>query len=135
MEDIPMAGILRTAGTLWIAGVLLGASGCGSHATPQPADSAQAQAALRAALESWKAGETPENLEKQSPPIHVKDVDWVGGFRLVDFKADAEGKLVGYEMNYTVVLELKSPKGASVKKKAVYTVTTRPDVFISRQEG
>ena len=29
-------------------------------------------------------------------------------------------------MNYPVVLELKSPKGKSVKKTAVYTVTTRP---------
>jgi hypothetical protein len=130
-----MAGIVRTAASLWVAGVLLTASGCGLHATPQPADSTQAQAALRAALESWKAGEKPDHLEELSPPIHVKDVDWVGGFRLVDFKADAEGKLVGYEMNYTVVLELKSPKGASVKKKAIYTVTTRPEVFISRQEG
>ena len=38
-------------------------------------------------------------------------------------------------MNYPVVLELKSPKGKSVKKNAVYTVTTRPELLVSRQEG
>ena len=78
-------------------------------------------------LDAWKAGETPEDLAKRSPPIHVKDVDWSGGFRLVSYKAGDEGKLVGYDMNYPVVLELKSPKGKSVKKTAVYTVTTQPE--------
>ena len=43
-------------------------------------------------LDAWKAGETPESLEKQSPPIHVKDADWNGGFRLVGYKAGAEGQ-------------------------------------------
>ena len=62
-------------------------------------------------------------------------MDWKGGFRLVGYKADADGKLVGYDMNYPVVLELKSPKGKSVKKNAVYTVTTSPELLISRQEG
>ena len=38
-------------------------------------------------------------------------------------------------MNYPVVLELKSPKGDSVKKTAVYTVTTSPELLVSRQEG
>lgn len=130
-----MIRIGRTAGTLCVAGLLLTASGCGAGGAPQPADSAQALAALRAALESWKAGEKPEALATQSPPIHVKDMDWEGGFRLVDFRADAEGKLSGYDMNYPVVLELKNPKGLSVKKNAVYTVTTRPALLVSRQEG
>jgi hypothetical protein len=130
-----MIAIMRTTATLWLAVVLLTASGCGSGRTPETADSEKARAALRAALESWKAGEKPEDLKKQSPPIHVKDADWDRGFRLVNFKADAEGRLAGYDMNYPVVLQLKSPKGAAVKKNAVYTVTTQPELVIARQEG
>jgi hypothetical protein len=38
-------------------------------------------------------------------------------------------------MNYPVLLELKNPKGSTVKKKAVYTITTSPEVLILRQEG
>jgi hypothetical protein len=130
-----MIGIMRIAATLSVAGLLLTASGCGAGGTPETADSAQAQAALRAALESWKSGQKPEDLARQSPPIHVKDADWDGGFRLVDFRADAQGKLAGYDVNYAVVLELKSPKGVPIKKNAVYTITTRPELVIARQEG
>jgi hypothetical protein len=129
-----MTGIRRALAP-WAGAILvLMASGCGGG-PPRPADSSQAREALRAALDSWKAGQRPEDLARQSPAIHVKDVDWTEGFRLVDYKADADGRLVGYDMNYPVVLELKSPRGKAVKKNAVYTVTTRTDVFISRQEG
>jgi hypothetical protein len=38
-------------------------------------------------------------------------------------------------MNYSVLLELKSAKGGSIKKNAVYTVTTRPRILVARQEG
>lgn len=130
-----MIGIARTTAAVWLAGLLLTATGCGSGGSPRAADPEKARAALLAALESWKAGEAPEELTKRTPPIRVKDVDWGGGFRLVGFKADAEGKLAGYDMNYPVVLELKSPRGVAVKKSAVYTVTTLPELVISRQEG
>src|SRR5262249_17448545 len=130
-----MIEIARKTGPFWIAAILLLASGCGSGAASQPAESTKAQAALQAALESWKAGEPPEHRATLTPPIPIKDGDWGGGFRLVDFNADAQGRLVGYDMNYSVDLELKSPKGTTVKKKAVYTVTTHPELFISRQEG
>jgi hypothetical protein len=130
-----MNGFVRALAPWAGAGLLLIASGCGVGGQPQPTDSEQARAALRAALDSWKAGEKPEVLARQSPAIHVKDVDWDGGFRLVAYRADADGRLVGYDMNYPVVLELKSPRGVAVKKNAVYTVTTRNEVFISRQEG
>jgi hypothetical protein len=130
-----MTKLERAIGTGWIAGVLLIASGCGAGNRPDNADATQARAALSAALDAWKAGQKPKVLAQRSPPIHVKDVDWDGGFRLVDYKSEAEGKLVGYDMNYPVDLELRSPTGSSVKKKAVYTVTTRPELLVSGQEG
>jgi hypothetical protein len=119
----------------WLAGVLLLATGCGTGQVGHTADADQAQQALRAVLDAWKAGETPENLAKRTPAIHVKDVEWLDGFRLLSYSPGGEGKLVGYDMNYTVTLELKSPKGKAVKRSAVYTITTRPELLVMRQEG
>jgi hypothetical protein len=130
-----MTRIVRATGTVWIAIVVLSASGCGIGGSPQAADSAQARTALRTALDAWKAGEKPEELAKRTPPLHIKDGDWKDGFQLIGYEANTDGKLVGYDMNYPVNLELKSPKGATVKKKAVYTVTTKPELIVSRQEG
>jgi hypothetical protein len=108
---------------------------CGCGAGVQTADPGQAQATLRVVLDAWKAGETPADLEKRAPSIHVNDLDWNAGFRLVGYQAGDEGKLVGFDMNYPVVLELKGPKGRALKKHAVYTVTTRPQLLVLRQEG
>lgn len=108
--------------------------GCGG-ATPHTADATQAQEALHKVLDAWKAGDTPEKLAEQTPPIRVSDVDWTQGFKLVSYQLGEEGRLVGFDMNYAVVLELKSPKGKAVKKKAVYTVTTHPELLVLRQEG
>jgi hypothetical protein len=67
--------------------------------------------------------------------LHIKDVDWNDGFKLIGYEANTDGRLVGYDMNYPVNLELKSPKGTTLKKKAMYTVTTKPELIVSRQEG
>jgi hypothetical protein len=118
-----------------VATALVELSGCGMGGSATPADPNQAKNALSAALDAWKNGGKPADLEKHSPPIHVRDVDWIGGFSLVSYKADKAGKLSGYDMNYPVDLELKTPKGETVKKSAVYTVTTGAELLISRQEG
>jgi hypothetical protein len=129
----------RTAGKLrswWFAGALalIGPAGCGSP-NPPAAEPSRAHDALRAALDAWKAGETPEALSKRTPSIHVSDTDWKGGFRLIGYQAGEAGRLVGFDMTYPVVLELKDRKGRSVKKTAVYTVSTNPQLLVLRQEG
>jgi hypothetical protein len=118
-----------------VAAALVAMSGCGMGGSATPADPNQAKNALSAALDAWKNGGKPSDLEKLSPPIHVRDVDWTGGSSLVSYKADKDGKLSGYDMNYPVDLEMKTPKGETVKKSAVYTVTTGAELLISRQEG
>src|SRR5262245_63082438 len=102
-----MKASLHTFRHLWQLGVLLLIAGCSSAGSAIRADPAQAQRSLRTALDAWKAGETPESLEQRTPPIRVKDIDWQGGRALISYQADAEGKLIGYDMNYPVVLELK----------------------------
>jgi hypothetical protein len=119
----------------WLAAVLLLSSGCGTSPVGHTADADQAKEALRVVLDAWRAGETPESLAQRTPAIHVKDMDWLDGFRLVSYSPEGQGKLVGYDMNYTVTLELKSPKGKAVKRDAVYTITTRPERLVLRQEG
>jgi hypothetical protein len=130
-----MTGMVRALRPFWLAGSMIVLSGCGARESAHQADPTQAQETLHTVLDLWKSGGMPEELEKRTPPIHVKDLDWAGGFKLVAYQDGTEGKLVGYDMNYPVVLELESPKGKSVKKNAIYTVTTQPGLLVSRQEG
>jgi hypothetical protein len=134
-ENIVMSSIVRVFRSCWTGYTLVFFAGCGYGGGAQPADREQSRKALQTALDAWKAGEKPEALENLSPPIHVKDADWKGGFLLLEYKADQEGKLVGFDMDYPVVLELKDPKGKPVKKTAVYSISTRPGLRITRQEG
>ena len=123
---------------VFFLGLLLTASlvvtGCG-ESLATPSDPAKAAVALKKVLESWKAGETPESLASRSPAIQVIDLDWRQGYKLVGYIVDDTGYLAGYDMNYKVSLRLKSPKGRLIKRTAVYTVTTHPEVMIQRQEG
>jgi hypothetical protein len=119
---------------LWMACALVLMAGCGIGQTGRPADPAAAERALRAALDAWKQGEDPDTLSRRTPPILVSDVEWKGGLRLLRYTADEAGRLVGFDMNYPVVLELKSPRGKAVTKRALYAVTTQPEVLVVRQE-
>jgi hypothetical protein len=108
-------------------------AGCGGGAAPS--DPAEGRKALQAALDAWKGGEKPDALAQRSPAIHVTDGDWMSGLVLKSYTADGEGKLVGSDVNYDVVLELKPAKGPAVKKNAVYAVTTRPQLMVRRQDS
>jgi hypothetical protein len=109
-------------------------SGCGSGYA-RPADPDRALSTLREVLDAWKAGTAPGDLASRSNPIHVSDVDWSGGLRLVSYRAEGAGRLVGFDMSYPVVLELKGPRGKTIRKTAVYVVTTAPRLLVLRQEG
>jgi len=124
----------RLAGYGICLAILLTA-GCGTGDRPHQADPTQAKTTLHAVLDAWKSGAKPESLADRTPPIRVLDLDWKGGHTLLSYEASAEGKLNGYDLNYPVILELKKPKGGTVKKTAVYTVTTHPEILVMRQEG
>jgi hypothetical protein len=130
-----MLPILRASLAVGLSTVLLFLTGCGLGQAAHQADPDQAKTTLHAVLDAWKAGASLESLEAQSTPIRVMDLDWKDGKKLISYHASAEGKLVGFDMNYPVVLELKNRKGSTVKKSAVYTVTTHPEILVMRQEG
>jgi len=120
----------------WLAGALVLALACDGCGPSAPAsDPAEGRKTLQAVLDAWKGGEKPDALAQRTPPIHVTDGDWMSGLRLQSYQADDEGKLVGTDVNYNVVLELKTAKGKTVKRNAVYAVTTRPQVLVQRQDS
>lgn len=111
----------------------LACAGCGASAPPS--DPAEGRKTLQTVLDAWKGGEKPDALAQRTPPIHVTDGDWMSGLRLQSYEANDEGKLVGTDVNYNVVLELKTAKGKTVKRNAVYAVTTRPQLLVQRQDS
>jgi hypothetical protein len=108
-------------------------AGCGG--TAAPSDPGEGRKALEAALDAWKANAKPDTLARRTPAIHVSDGDWMSGFRLQNYQAAGEGRLVGSDVNFDVVLELKTARGAVVKKSAVYAVTTHPQLLVLRQDS
>ncbi len=100
-----------------------------------PSDPVEGRAVLQTVLDAWKEGQTPEALAKRTPSIHVSDGDWMTGLRLQSYEADADGRLIGSDVNYNVVLELKTAKGKVIKKTAVYAVTTHPQLLVLRQDS
>ena len=119
--------------SLLMVGALALASGCGG--TPAAADPDQARRTLIAALDAWKSGETPDALAARSPAIHVSDADWNSGATLTTYEAADSARPDGYDLSFSVVLELKGPKAkVATKSKAVYVVTTHPKALVLRQE-
>ncbi len=120
---------------LWLAGAMilgLGCAGCGGSATPS--DPTEGHQVLQTVLDAWKGGAKPAALAERTPPIHVTDRDWMSGLRLQGYKADGDGKLIGTDVSYKVVLDLKTAKGKVVKRDVVYSVTTNPLLRVLRQD-
>ncbi|WZO98359.1 hypothetical protein EP7_005420 [Isosphaeraceae bacterium EP7] len=131
MKPINTGLALRPIGLALV--FLVGTAGCGQNASPS--DPVEGRTLLLAALEAWKGGEKPETLTSQDPPLHVADGDWMSGLRLVNFRAAEEGRLIGTDVNYDVVLEMKNPRGKSIRRDAVYAVTTHPQRLVLRQDS
>jgi hypothetical protein len=122
------------AHSLLLVGALVLASGCGG--TPAAADPDQARQTLIAALDAWKSGDSPAALAARSPAIHVSDGDWSSGATLTSYQAEDSARPAGYDLSFSVVLELKGPKAkAPTKSKAVYVVSTHPEALVLRQDA
>jgi hypothetical protein len=127
-HDSWLAGLPMLVLLLFLALVL---GGCGPSA--RPSDQEEGRKALQTTLDAWKGGEQPGALGQRDPSIHASDGDWMSGLALQNYQAD-RGKLVGSDLNYSVVLELKNSRGKVVKKNAVYAVTTHPRLLVLRQD-
>lgn len=111
----------------------LSAGGCVSSPPPQ-ADADVARQTLRAALDAWKAGQSPESLKGRTPPIVVADRDWQGGAKLEGYEVDPKDRLLGADLHCQVSLTLRDARGRAVKRKATYSVGTHNALTVIRSD-
>ena len=126
-QDYWLGGLPALVAILVLALVL--GSGCGQSARTSDPD--EGRKALQSMLDAWKTGAKPDSFAQQNPALHASDGDWKSGLVLQSYRAD-EGRLVGSDINYSVELELKNPRGKVTKKNAVYAVTTHPQLLVLR---
>ena len=104
-------------------------TGCGSRRPA--ADVERGRQAVAAALDGWKANDPPAKLKALPDPV-----DFTEELRLThaltDYaigKADATDPEV---IRYTVALKLKDKKGKATEREAVYAVTLKTPVVVTR---
>lgn len=118
----------RIAGFAMLCICLL--QGCSRGLDPD-ADSAEAAKALQTALEAWKNGQSPDELEQGKPSIIMNEDDWRVGKRLVDYKVE-KSFLSGRQIRARVQIKVKDKDGKMQEKKAVYIIDTTPRIVIVR---
>jgi len=105
-------------------------SGCGRTLDPN-ADPAEADKALRTALEAWKGGKSPDDLKQGRPPILMNEDDWRTGKRLLDYEME-KGSLSGRQVRCRVRIKLQGADGEAADREAVYIIDTVPRIVIVR---
>ena len=103
--------------------------GCGSSHTVQPDVAVKT---LRTALESWKNGQSPDSLQKASPPIIVQDLDWTSGAKLMEFEILEGGEPVDANLYAQVKLKLRDSAGSDTDRTVTYVVGTSPKLTVFR---
>lgn len=109
---------------------LIGLWGCGEVAKVHPVDADVARSALQEALEAWKDGKKPEDLQ---PDMYATDQDWIAGKKLVSFEILDEEEVEGSNVNLRAKRTL-SPADPSVDPTVKYIITTSPAITITPQQ-
>ena len=110
------------------------ATGCSGSSANHPVDPPKAREALITALDSWKKGDAPKALQSSATPITVQDLDWLGGFTLVNYEIMNEGNSLDANLSVPVKLTLS---GGPARKKmhdknVYYLVSTSPATTVFR---
>jgi hypothetical protein len=105
--------------------------GCGKEPDP-PVDTNEAGAALRTALDAWKAGEPYGGLPQRDPAIYFNERDWEAGKRLVDYRLGPV-ELMGRQGRCTVKLTVRDKDGKQADRDVGYLIDTTPRVVITRE--
>ena len=117
-------------GLLFCTGLV---AGCGSGPYESaPVNSSKARETLTYVMDSWKKGETPDDLQDEEPPIVVQDMDWTGGHKLVAYEVIGQGKAQGANLVADVKLTLQDSNGGQSEKTVAYTVGTAPHLTVFR---
>lgn len=120
-------GVVLAALAAVLAMALPGCSSSAAHSVEPD----RARAAMSAALDAWKGGQTPQSFEESGAAKVVQDLDWLSGARLVDYRLLDDGVSADANLKISARLTL-SNKGKQVEKEVRYLVTTSPSVTIFR---
>jgi hypothetical protein len=118
-----------------VAAVLAAVTLAGCSTGPKvaaPVEPDRARAALRTALDAWKAGRPIGSLADASPPIVAQDFDWMAGARLDDYAVLDDGKAEDANLRVKVQLAVRPAKGAAARKTVTYVVGTDPALTVFR---
>jgi hypothetical protein len=95
------------------------------------ADPDEGGKALQTALQAWKEGKSPADLESMAPSIIMNEDAWRSGKRLLDFKVE-ESAMAGRQVRCRVRIKLADKDGRTVEQKATYIIDTTPRLVIVR---
>lgn len=115
-----------------LVAALVALTGC-SAGPPKaaPVEPEKALAALRTALDAWKAGKTPDSLGQANPPVVAQDLDWMAGAKLTDYKVLGEGTPEDANLRVRAQLTLVT-QGRTATKTVTYIVGTDPKLTVFR---
>lgn len=117
-----------------VCGLALAAAGCGAG-HPGPSDPGVGRDTLKAALDAWKKGDSPDAYKQTAPAVTVVDRHWQKGTKLLDYEIDGTGTPDGFDVQFKVKLTTQEPGGKKAQDKAVYNVSTAPKLVIVRYEA
>ena len=100
--------------------------------TLAPVQTDVAEAALEAALDSWKEGKKPDDLNEEKPPIICQDVDWLAGAKLLSYSVQPDPEKKDSTMYAKVKLSLEAADGKKTEKNVTYMVGTDPKLTVFR---
>ena len=128
-----MPVLLRSPAGRLAAGLALAAAvavaGC-DKAPSASSDPAAAKAALVAALDAWKAGQSLDAHVQANPGLTVSDRYWEKGAKLSSYEIDGDGRPDGYDVAFTVRLTYSDGK----KDKHPFAVSTTPKLVVVHLE-
>ncbi len=108
-------------------------TGCGSGPYESaPVDPDTALDTLTSVMESWKKGESPQDVREQTPSIVVQDLDWSGGMKLLDYEVLDDGKPESANLIARVRQSLEDKAGAKSERTVTYVVGTAPALTVFR---
>lgn len=114
---------------LFVAALCL--SGCTSQ-LPPPADGQLAARSLSTALDAWRRGQSPRDLQSLAQPIHFNDQLWSGGAALSGYEIGT-GQPNGQGWTCPVTLTLRKSGSSSSQRHVNYQIDTQPQIVIVQQ--
>lgn len=118
--------------SLILAAILAVVAGCGDRPVAAPVDPPAARAALKQALDAWKAGQTIDSLKTASPEVIAQDFDWMAGATLTEYKVLDEGIPLDANLRVKVSLTVRDKGGKTATKQVAYIVGTDPKLTVFR---